>query len=74
MTINWTKCSERMPPDDDSEIFIRKLNCSEWQQTPANEIWLDIDPDELYQWEWIPYDKETWEMLTDKTRTKNNGN
>jgi len=24
-----------------------------------------------YQWEWIPYDKETWEMLTDKTRTKN---
>lgn len=60
-----------MPPDDDSEIFIRKLlNCSEWQQTPANEIWLDIDPDELYQWEWIPYDKETWEILTDKTRTK----
>ena len=71
MTINWIKCSERMPPDDDSEIFIRKLNCSEWQQTPSNEIWLDIDPDELYQWEWIPYDKETWEMLTDKTRTKN---
>ena len=60
-----------MPPDDDSEIFIRKLNCSEWQQTPANEIWLDVDPKELYQWEWIPYDKETWEILTDKTRTKN---
>lgn len=70
MAIKWIKCSERMPPDDDREIFIRKLNCSEWQQTPANEIWFDIDPDELYQWEWIPYDKETWEMLTDKTRNK----
>jgi len=71
MIINWIKCSECMLLDDDREIFICKLNCSEWQQTPANEIWLDIDPDELYQWEWIPYDKETWEMLTDKTRTKN---
>ena len=59
-----------MPPDDDSEIFIRKLNCSEWQQTPANEIWFDVAPKESYQWEWIPYDKETWEMLMDKTRIK----
>ena len=41
-----------MPPDDDSEIFIRKLDCSEWHQTPANEIWMDVSIETAHEWEW----------------------
>ena len=44
--------SKQMPPDTDEEIFIRKLDCTEWQQTPANEIWVDISKDNAYEWEW----------------------
>jgi len=55
MNIEWTKCSERMPPDDDSEIFIRRVvDGSSIHQlkgelilTPANEIWYDIDENKL---------------------------
>ena len=65
MIIKWIKCSERMPPDDDSEIFIRKLNCIEYQQTPANEIWFDVDPEDLYKFEWMPCNEETLIILNE---------
>ena len=63
MTITWTKCSERMPPDDDREIFIRKIDSVEIQQTPANEIWYEIDSQEEDQWEWAPYTPEAWKEV-----------
>lgn len=58
MTIEWIKCSERMPPDDDSEIFIKRKSTGESIQTPAREIWFDINPDMLDDWEWAP-----WEII-----------
>lgn len=57
MNDTWTKCKEKMPPDSDVEIYIRKVNHSEVHYceailTPANEIWFDIDPNEIDLWEW----------------------
>lgn len=44
--------SKQMPPDDDSEVFLRKLDCSEWQQTTAREIWMDVSLETAHEWEW----------------------
>ena len=66
MTIPWTKCSEQMPPDDDSEILIRKAGCIDFIQTPANEIWYDINPEDVNGWEWAPYTPEVWAELNRK--------
>ena len=62
-TIPWTKCSERMPPDDDIEILIRKVDCVDFIQTPANEIWYDINPEDVNGWEWTPYTPEAWKEV-----------
>ena len=53
-----------MPPDDDREIFIRKIDSVEIQQTPANEIWYDINPEDVNGWEWTPYTPEAWAEST----------
>lgn len=42
----------QMPPDNDEEIFIRKVDGSEWHQTPANEIYFEVSTDEIDKWEW----------------------
>ena len=68
MTIPWTKCSERMPPDDDIEILIRKVDCVDFIQTPANEIWYDINDEELHRWEWTPYAPEAWAELNNQDK------
>lgn len=73
MTTNWTKCSERMPPDDDNKyIFIDAWNY--WLMYICKGCEYEEGGRSQDRVEWIPYDKETWEMLMDKTRTKNNGN
>ena len=66
MTILWTKCSDRMPPDDDIEILIRNVDCVDFIQTPANEIWYDINPEDVNGWEWTPYTPEVWAELNRK--------
>ena len=55
-----------MPPDDDSEILIRKAGCIDFIQTPANEIWYDINPEDVNGWEWTPYTPEAWAELNRK--------
>jgi len=52
---------------DDSEILIRKIDCVDFIQTPANQIWLDINPEEVHRWEWTPYTPEVWRLLNHKT-------
>lgn len=62
--MNWIQMSKQMPPDTDEEIFIRKIDGSEWQQTPANEIWLDVSKDTAHEWEWA-----FWKTINkDKTK------
>jgi len=61
--ITWTNCADEMPPDDDREILIRKVGCVDSIQTPANEIYYDINDEELHRWEWAPYTPEAWEEL-----------
>ena len=55
-----------MPPDDDIEILIRKVDCVDFIQTPANEIWYDINPEGVNGWEWTPYTPEAWAELNRK--------
>lgn len=64
--ITWTKCSERMPQDDDREILIRKAGCFDFIQTPANELWYDINLEDVDGWEWTPYTPEAWKLLNPK--------
>lgn len=54
----WFLFTEKWPPDDDTEIILRK-RFHEFEtgneaeiHTPANEIWFDIDVDNIYDFEW----------------------
>lgn len=64
MNIEWIKCSDRMPPDDDREIIIKHISVGgEVILTPANEIYYDINPKKLSNWEWTEFTQEKWEFL-----------
>lgn len=59
--IKWTKCSEEMPPDDDTQVIIR---------TTKDHILLRKDSARCVrcymlpiQYEWTPYTPEAWEEL-----------
>lgn len=58
MTIPWSKCSERMPPDDETNIIV-----------PSDEGYSVIESYLAYHMEnvgtlrWIPYDEATWREL-----------
>jgi hypothetical protein len=56
-TIPWIKCSERMPPDDDSNIILKQGKhltiCAGWFPHKALTKYM----------EWIPYDEATWREL-----------
>ena len=72
MTINWIKCFERMPPDDNLYIFKTWTDSGQIVKLTGIKARKELCFTNL--WEWIPYDEKTWKMLTDKTRNKNNGN
>ena len=50
--MNWIRFSHKLPPDDDVEIFVRKIDASEWHQCPANECWFDVPYESRHEWEW----------------------
>lgn len=72
MQINWTNCSDHMPPDDDREIIIRRVgnyhansnNTNELILTPANEIGFDIDISSPDYWQWTEFTQEKLEFLS----------
>ena len=73
MAINWIKCSERMPPDDELLPVIAKHIGGDPEETVLSGAWFNFMARSYSQEKepsWMPYDEETWEMLTDKTRTK----
>lgn len=71
MTINWVKCAEQMPPVDETEIIIRRVN-STWKngtevyQTPADQLWMEVSEENIQDWEWIPLTAESIEYLKEQ--------
>lgn len=61
MTIQWIKCSERMPPDDDT-VYITKYPCGGYIKL-TGEVIHDITKRSLSNIEWVPYDELAWEKL-----------
>ena len=62
--ITWTKCSERMPPEDQKTIF-RRIDKDRFLFTKNV-----VDPHSLFFYvrkinllEWTPYTPEAWEEL-----------
>lgn len=59
--INWIRCADRMPPDDD-RIIVNDL--TKYLDILGIELWVQK---ELYgdphDYEWIPFDEATWQEL-----------
>ncbi len=63
MTINWIKCSERMPPDG-ADLIVKELKFDEYY----NHISSDLLTQEVKftspnRYEWTPYTPEAWKEL-----------
>ncbi len=58
MTIPWIKCSERMPPDDETVCITKYPHGGYIKLT--GEVIHDITKRSLSDIEWIPYDEATW--------------
>ena len=71
MTISWIKCAEQMPPVDETEIVIRRVN-SPWTkgievyQTPADQLWMEVSEENIQDWEWSPLTAESIEYLKEQ--------
>ena len=63
MQITWINCADEMPPDDDSEIIIGRVDDPAVILTPANEIYYDMDSNKRNEWQWTPHTPEKWEYL-----------
>ncbi len=70
MTITWTKCSERMPPDEDKNIIVRYTG----QSLSKNKTIISAGHEvhNLFnnsvcavkeKYEWTPYTHEFWKEL-----------
>lgn len=64
-SITWTKCSERMPPDDDSFNCISECTMhNPIQIISAGKLHLLRQFGRLPSWAiWAPYTPEAWEEL-----------
>lgn len=63
MNIEWTKCSEQMPPDDDNDVILHDIGYSYSIATGSDvNKWADcITPKQVM--EWTPYTEEAWKEL-----------
>lgn len=61
----WINCVDKMPPDRDVEVIIQNLITGDFYQTPADEVWLEIDYDKRHEWQWICWTHEIWEELNE---------
>ncbi len=58
--IQWIKCSERMPPDDGSEIILKDY-CAYTRTNGMTARRVHLVS--IGYTRWIPYTKEAWEEL-----------
>lgn len=62
--IQWTKCSERMPPDKPGNPIIFKTQSGKLRLCSSrwfvNVVVKKVDIDKL---EWTPYNEQTWKEL-----------
>lgn len=64
MTITWTKCSERMPPDDENfKIIFREIASGRFEENDGFHMNLTRMK---YLFEWTPYTEEAWKELNRK--------
>ncbi len=64
MTIPWIKCSERMPPDDESKIItMAQSGVPQIGTGNSLEITRTVFGRLHPSWKWIPYDEATWKEL-----------
>ena len=64
MTITWTKCSERMPPDDKNfKIIFREIASGRFEENDGFHMNLTRMK---YLFEWAPYTEEAWAELNGK--------
>lgn len=61
MNIEWTPCSERMPPDDDTQVIVRTSKYHVLlRKESAKCVRCYMLPS---QYEWTEFTKEKWEFL-----------
>ncbi len=60
MTIPWIKCSERMPPDDETDVILRNDRFMTIRSGGVCRPFALM----LKNWEWTPYEEATWGELT----------
>lgn len=71
MTITWIKCAEQMPPVDETEIIIRRVN-SPWKtgtevyQTPADQLWMEVSEENTQDLGWSPLTAGSIEYLKEQ--------
>lgn len=60
MTIHWTKCSERMPPDDTKLIIVKDKDGLVLKEGYIINAWKDRFDNTA---EWASYTPEAWKEL-----------
>jgi len=67
MNIEWTLCSERMPPDDESRVICRFIPpvTAPIRKCMGRNIWqfVEIRKTNPKKIEWTPFTQEKWEFL-----------
>ncbi|ALQ52357.1 hypothetical protein [Nitrosomonas ureae] len=64
MQINWIKCREQMPQDDDSDIIVSDQGT--YYILPSYMISRMRRSAIMNAYEWTPYTEEAWKELTKK--------
>ncbi len=67
MQINWIKCKEQMPPDDDSDIIVSDQG--KYYILPSYMISRMKSSAIMNGYEWIHYSDEAWKELNKCTNT-----
>lgn len=65
--INWIRCSDRMPPDDETEVILNTYGVlTRTNGMTAIRVWLNPY---VGGTKWIPFDEATWRKLNELPNT-----
>lgn len=65
MTIAWTKCSERMPPDGKTTVMLKHSN-GQFTDCYGSHANLILKNNNNADYTWAPYTPEAWAELNRK--------